>query len=83
MKYVHASLPCLPAGIALMLALVAIIVSGCDTAVNDTAMPEQPFDATGTLSGRVIDRVTSASISGATIRIAERHAVHRIGAYRR
>ena len=69
MKYVHASLPCLPAGIALMLALVAIIVSGCDTTVNDTAMPEQPFDATGTLSGRVIDRVTSAPISGATIRI--------------
>jgi hypothetical protein len=57
------------AAMLMLLAVVAITSSGCDTTVNDTDMPQQPFDATGTLSGRVIDRVTSEPISGATIRV--------------
>lgn len=53
----------------IVVAIVAFVVTGCDTTVNDTTAPEEPFDATGTLSGRVIDRVTSEPIAGATIRI--------------
>ena len=68
----------LTATIALMLmASVSVTLTGCDTTVNeaDTSSTtinnpeEQPFDATGTISGRVIDRVTSAPIEGATVAI--------------
>ena len=70
----------LTATIALLLmASVSVTLTGCDTTVNeaDTSSTtttinnpeEQPFDATGTVSGRVIDRVTSAPIEGATVAI--------------
>ncbi|NBC85060.1 MAG: hypothetical protein GVY25_02565 [Bacteroidetes bacterium] len=52
-----------------LFAISALFLSGCDTTVNETTTPEQPFDATGTLSGRVIDRVTSVPVSGALIRV--------------
>jgi hypothetical protein len=70
MNYTNAILRPVTTGLALLLvALVGLTVSGCDTTVNETTTPEQPFDATGTLSGRVIDRVTSEPIAGATVRV--------------
>lgn len=62
-----------------LMASVTVTLTGCDTTVNeaDTSSTtttinnpeEQPFNATGTVSGRVIDRVTSAPIEGATVAI--------------
>lgn len=57
-----------------------MVMVGCDTTVNesDTSStstsinnpPPGTFDATGTVTGRVLDRVSSAPIEGATVSLA-------------
>ena len=58
------------AAFALLFAVFsASVLTGCDSTTNINNPPEQPFDGTGTVTGRVIDRVTDAPIEGATVRI--------------
>lgn len=57
-----------------------VVVTGCDTTVNeaDTSStsttinnpPPGTFDASGTVTGRVLDRVTSSPVEGVTVSLA-------------
>ncbi len=68
-------------GTALLVLLVGITLAGCnDTTTNvpgtTTSDGSQPFEPTGTITGKIVDRCTGTPIRGAVISVAHNGTVY-------